>query len=218
VQTESPSRAMLLRGGWISGRVLMPADGDLLLLLLQWSELRGGGCFVDDLPIKGLGAGGGCIWGGAALPLVQPWWRGSSVAWRWMRCASSLADRGGEVGRLCSASSSSGSATGRRSKWGGSFFLPQLELASMVVAVSAKVGKTTTHGSLLLELFPGGLSATCFIIPPGCMAVGQLLHHYIDSFHRQPLLAVSKWLIPGGGVAGQDWRRHRSEGRGGVWT
>jgi hypothetical protein len=32
----------------------MPADKDFLLLLLRWSELRGG--FVDDLPIKGLGA------------------------------------------------------------------------------------------------------------------------------------------------------------------
>jgi hypothetical protein len=47
---------------------------------------RGGG-FVDDLPIKGLGAGGGGLWGGATLPLVRPWWRGSSVALRWLRCA-----------------------------------------------------------------------------------------------------------------------------------
>jgi hypothetical protein len=149
----------------------MLADGDLLLLLLQWSELRG--VLRRRPPNKGprswrwLCLGWCCATsrpavvarelGGVAVDAV---------------CYSSLAGRGGEVGRMCSASSSFGSATGRRSKWRGGFFLPLFELASMVVAVSVEVSKTAVHGSLLLELFPGGLSATCFVIPPGCTAVG----------------------------------------------
>jgi hypothetical protein len=70
----------------------------------------------------------------------------------------------------------------------------------MVVAVSAEVCKPAAHGSLHLELFPGGLSTTSFVIPPGYTAVGQLLCHCIDSVHRRYLFTVSKWLVSDGAL------------------
>jgi hypothetical protein len=133
-------------------------------------------------------------------------------------CSSSLAGRGGEVGRPSSSPSSSGSVTCWRSKWRDGPFIPLLELASMVVAVSAEVCKPAAHGSLHLELFPGGLSTTSFVIPLGCTTVGQLLATVLTLFVGviyspspcgSSLTAVTQAEI---GV----W--HRSEYGGGVWT
>jgi hypothetical protein len=88
----------------------------------------------------------------------------------------------------------------------------------MVVAVNAEVCKPAAHGSLHLELFPGGLSTTSFVILLGCTAIGQLLATLLTLFvgviySPSPsgsfLIAATQAEI---GV----W--HRSEYGGRVWT